>query len=71
MNILREGRRSGRARVRCWANSYDAIRGQKKKKKAVGKNDGKDVNIYASCKAVIAKEQPNHMLFKKPLSHTC
>lgn len=37
-----------------------------KKKKAVGKNDGKDVNIYASCKAVIAKERPNHMLLKNP-----
>lgn len=70
MNILGEGRRSGRARVRSWANSYDAIRGQKTKK-AVGKNDGKDVNIYASCKAVIAKEQPNHMFFEKLLSHTC
>lgn len=36
-----------------------------KKKKAVGKNDGKDVNIYASCRA----KQPNHTLLKNP-SHT-
>lgn len=41
----------------------------KKKKKAVGKNDGKDVNSYASYKVVIATEQPNHMLLKNP-SHT-
>lgn len=41
----------------------------KKKKKAVGKSDGKDVNIFASYKVVITKEQPNHMLLKNP-SHT-
>lgn len=49
--------RSGRERARSWANSYDEIRGQKKK--AVGKNDGKDGNIYASCTA----KELNHMLF--------